>query len=128
MAFPPLKYFPILLAYPIYALIAWCGAWDKSVEPLPHLNIEPNSITISGLSSGAHFTAQFQVAFSKTITGAGIFAGYPWHCDVTKFSKDVPVPKREHPEKPFCDGCRPNETVLADHCQGSDKVIEVDVL
>lgn len=48
--------------------------------PLPRLSIQPNSLSISGLSSGAYFAAQFQVAYSSSIVGSGIFAGGPFYC------------------------------------------------
>jgi hypothetical protein len=36
--------------------------------------------SVSGLSSGAFMTAQFHVAYSDMITGAGIVAGGPFYC------------------------------------------------
>ena len=38
-------------------------------------NVDKNKLSISGFSSGGFFTAQFHVAFSKIIMGAGIIAG-----------------------------------------------------
>lgn len=35
---------------------------------------------------------QFQVAFSATVKGVGVFAGQPYHCAVTMFKDDVLVP------------------------------------
>ena len=117
-----------MLAMPFYALSAWLSACGKRVLPLPRLNIDPSGITISGLSSGAHFAAQFQVAFSKTIAGVGIDAGYPWHCDVTKFANDTMVPTSENNH--YCENCAPNETIVRGHCANNltNPVIEVDVL
>lgn len=43
--------------------------------PLPTLNIDPTSITISGISSGADFVVNLHVAHSNTIKGVGVFAG-----------------------------------------------------
>ena len=43
--------------------------------PLGSYNVDKNKLSISGFSSGGVFTAQFHVAFSKIIMGAGIIAG-----------------------------------------------------
>lgn len=37
-------------------------------------------VSVSGLSSGAYMAVQFEVAFSATVTGAGIIAGGPYFC------------------------------------------------
>ena len=37
--------------------------------------IDPESITISGVSSGAAFAHQFHLAYSGTVNGAGLIAG-----------------------------------------------------
>ena len=38
-------------------------------------NIDPDSVTISGISSGAAFATQFHVAHSALVKGVGMFAG-----------------------------------------------------
>jgi hypothetical protein len=54
----------------------------RSVDaPLPgDLQLEPSTVTVSGLSSGAFFAHQFHVAFSDLVHGAGIIAGGPFGC------------------------------------------------
>merc|ERR1711936_1240945 len=47
-------------------------------SPLENLNINPDTIAISGFSSGGAFSTQFHVAFSKRISGVGVFAGLPY--------------------------------------------------
>lgn len=47
---------------------------------LPALNALPDATSISGLSSGAFMAAQFHVAYSEELVGAGIVAGGPWNC------------------------------------------------
>jgi hypothetical protein len=42
--------------------------------------VDKSSVSVSGLSSGAFFAVQFHVAYSSTITGAGIIAGGPFFC------------------------------------------------
>ena len=36
--------------------------------------------TVSGISSGAYFASQHHVAFSASVTGAGVIAGGPYFC------------------------------------------------
>jgi poly(3-hydroxybutyrate) depolymerase len=55
-----------------------CAARER--EPLPRLNIQPGSLTVSGLSSGGYMATQYQVAYAKDVTGAGIVAAGPWFC------------------------------------------------
>lgn len=49
-------------------------------QDLRKLNIEEDSITISGVSSGAYMAVQMQVAFSKLIKGVASIAGGPFWC------------------------------------------------
>lgn len=50
----------------------------KHLNRLPRLNIAKQSFGVSGLSAGAFMAVQFQVAFSKSICGAGVIAGGPF--------------------------------------------------
>ncbi len=43
--------------------------------------------TVSGLSSGAYMAGQFQIAYSRLVTGAGIVAGGPYGCAHTPGSE-----------------------------------------
>merc|ERR1711997_821350 len=52
-------------------------------SPLENLNINPDTIAISGFSSGAAFSNQFHVAFSRSISGVGAFAGIRYIQDVS---------------------------------------------
>lgn len=47
---------------------------------LPSYQIDLKQTSVSGLSSGAFMAAQFQVAYSSIMTGAGIVAGGPFYC------------------------------------------------
>ncbi|MDR2880795.1 MAG: PHB depolymerase family esterase [Azoarcus sp.] len=51
-----------------------------AAEPLPALAADSESLTISGLSSGAAMAVQFHVAHSSRVRGAGILAGGPYFC------------------------------------------------
>ena len=53
-------------------------AW--AIEPLPALNIERDSITVSGISSGAFMAVQFGVAHSAAVSGIAATAGGPYFC------------------------------------------------
>jgi len=44
------------------------------------VTIDPNMISVSGLSSGGFMAVQMHVAYSKLFMGAGIFAGGPYYC------------------------------------------------
>ena len=44
------------------------------------LKVDPNSVSISGFSSGAYFAVQYQFAFSSSLVGAAVFAGGPYFC------------------------------------------------
>jgi len=43
-------------------------------------SIEPHSLTVSGISSGAFAAVQFHVSFSNSVFGAAIIAGGPYWC------------------------------------------------
>ncbi|CAF4444330.1 unnamed protein product [Rotaria sp. Silwood2] len=60
----------------IFLLISCCYAAEK----LSSYNVDPSETSVSGLSSGAYFATQIQVAFSASIKGAGIIAGGPYNC------------------------------------------------
>jgi len=49
-------------------------------QTLRKYNIPENSTSISGLSSGAYFATQFELAYPKYIIGSGSIAGGPWGC------------------------------------------------
>lgn len=45
------------------------------ISNLEHYNVDPSSITVSGISSGAAMATQFHFSHSNLIVGAGIVAG-----------------------------------------------------
>ena len=72
-------------------LAAGAGSADHDVIPDPPplavdtllpagLRIDPDTVTVSGLSSGGFFAHQFHVANSGLVNGAGILAGGPYAC------------------------------------------------
>jgi poly(3-hydroxybutyrate) depolymerase len=60
-------------------LFCW-GAFAGAADPLPALRAQPNSVTVSGVSSGAYMAVQMHIAHSATVTGAGVIAGGPYYC------------------------------------------------
>jgi poly(3-hydroxybutyrate) depolymerase len=62
------------------ALGAGAAAAAAPLPQLPRLNIEPGSITVSGLSSGGYMATQLELSHSALVRGAGIFAAGPWFC------------------------------------------------
>lgn len=42
--------------------------------------IDPNAVTVSGVSSGAYMAVQLHVAYSGTFQGVGAIAGGPYYC------------------------------------------------
>jgi hypothetical protein len=61
--------------------LAVSGAAIASSAALGAYNVDPNSISVSGLSSGGFMSAQLGVAYSDTFkVGFGVFAGGPYDC------------------------------------------------
>src|SRR5512147_867029 len=52
---------------------------DEAAQPL---NIDPQQISVSGISSGGFMAHQFHIAHSANIMGTGIVAGGPYGCSV----------------------------------------------
>ena len=44
------------------------------------LDIDPDRITVSGISSGAHMASQLHIAFSDVFSGAALLSGGPYNC------------------------------------------------
>lgn len=49
---------------------------------LPALGLNAKAVSVSGLSSGGYMAAQFEVAYSRTVMGAGIVAAGPYGCSM----------------------------------------------
>jgi len=59
-------------------LLLWVCAAQAQVVSLPAMRA--GQVSVSGLSSGAYMAVQFEVAYSRTVMGAGIIAGGPYFC------------------------------------------------
>src|SRR3712207_3357206 len=68
-------------------LAACFAAAASGAEPKPVLleqyGIDPDRITVSGLSSGAYMAVQLGVAYSSSFRGVGVIAGGPYGCAQT---------------------------------------------
>ena len=64
----------------VLALLAACSTSALGAGALPALNVQPGSITVSGLSSGGFMANQLGWAHSATFKGVGVFAGGPYMC------------------------------------------------
>lgn len=69
-----------------YIIIACCAgllpltvAFGQAAK-LPSLNIAPNAITVSGISSGAYMAVQLHVSHSRLFSGSGSIAGGIYWC------------------------------------------------
>ncbi|MBB3121575.1 extracellular catalytic domain type 2 short-chain-length polyhydroxyalkanoate depolymerase [Pseudoduganella violacea] len=74
---------PRLLILPGLFLTLALASVPAQAAPLPALaayGADPGQTSVSGMSSGAFMAAQFSVAFSATVVGAGIVAGGPFYC------------------------------------------------
>ena len=61
-------------------LAASANSLAEGPGTLPKLSALDNQTSVSGLSSGAFMAAQFHVAYSQDLVGAGVIAGGPWNC------------------------------------------------
>lgn len=63
------------------ALLAGCDAPAMAQgETALEFHIDPERVTVSGLSSGAYMAGQLHVAHSSLFSGAGLLAGGPYRC------------------------------------------------
>jgi poly(3-hydroxybutyrate) depolymerase len=63
------------------ACFAVLGAVKVSANVLPAFNVDPDSISVSGLSGGGSMAAQLGLAYSDIFNaGIGVFAGGPYDC------------------------------------------------
>lgn len=68
---------------PVTALIlcSWVGAVSPAVaDSMPELNIDPERMTVSGVSAGGQMAHQMHITYSDLFNGAGIIAGGPFAC------------------------------------------------
>ncbi|GGX84785.1 depolymerase [Litchfieldella qijiaojingensis] len=64
----------------VLGLAAPAIADDPTLSPLPVLTIDPDAISVIGVSSGGYMATQLAVAFPERFHGLGVFAAGPWGC------------------------------------------------
>lgn len=62
------------------ALFALAFSLQAFAEATPELDIDPEKITVSGISSGGSMAHQLHIAYPDLFSGAGIIAGAPYGC------------------------------------------------
>jgi len=79
----------MIAIYWIRLIIACLGVvftvTSMAAPPLPSFNIDENSISVSGVSSGGYLAQQFHVAYSASVMGAAIIAAGPYRCAGTGY-------------------------------------------
>lgn len=67
----------VVVALSLAILLALTQGDRAELARLGKYKIDVSQISMSGLSSGAEMTVQFQVAYSSLLRGVGIIAGAP---------------------------------------------------
>jgi hypothetical protein len=62
------------------AAFALSQAQAQALPKLPALGLDPQAVTVSGLSSGAYMAEQFSVIYSSALAGTAEIAGGPYGC------------------------------------------------
>ncbi len=93
---------------------------------LPALNADLSQTSISGLSSGGFMAAQYEVAFSNSIVGAGIVAGGPFYCSGSFSSNSFIMNATTTCMRPIGPG--PDAAKLLEHAQLFAKEGKIDDL
>lgn len=74
----------VRLAATVALGMIWCGCAGATPDTLEvvarGVRIDPDRISVSGISSGGFMAHQFHVAHSDHVMGAGIVAGGPFYC------------------------------------------------
>src|ERR1700757_2141981 len=70
----------VMLALGVLALLLCVSGHAQTVSPLNAYNVNPNTVTVAGVSSGGFMAVQLQVAYSRSIFGTAVFAGGTYFC------------------------------------------------
>ncbi len=77
----------------IWGLLSTTPSW---AEGLAGYKADPDSVTISGVSSGGAQAVQAHVAYSGTFRGAAVFAGTPYYCAQGQLANFAPCALNPH--------------------------------
>src|SRR4051794_1349794 len=69
------------------AIVAASSPYVCQAQSPQRYNLQPDSVSVSGISSGADLAHQLQVAYSSKIHGVGLLAASPYHCAKDDLSK-----------------------------------------
>src|SRR2546423_2837382 len=69
------------------AIVAASSPYVCQAQSPQRYNVQPDSVSVSGISSGADFAHQLHVAYSSKIHGVGLLAASPYHCAKDDLSK-----------------------------------------
>ncbi|MBA2490662.1 MAG: PHA-depolymerase-like protein [Gammaproteobacteria bacterium] len=64
----------------LLTLAALSVSTAHAAQALKTYNVDPDQISVSGLSSGGYMAVQMHVAFSASVMGAGVLAAGPYFC------------------------------------------------
>jgi len=65
----------------VAALLLGCSeSTSQHAARLPRVEIEPGTVTVSGISAGGYMAVQFHIAYSGLVNGAGVIAAGPYYC------------------------------------------------
>ena len=78
-------------------MVRYHGTWPCGPGTMPHneqprlpaLAVDPERVSIGGISTGADLAANYLLAHSASTCGAAIWAGNAPRCAVTRFAQDV---------------------------------------
>ena len=90
--------------------------------PLPSLNIDPETVVMTGLGDSADFAHQFHIAFAALVRGACVFSGQPFNCAVAGNAGD----SLAWHAKILANGGAASST--NDHCKSNPDVVDVGSL
>lgn len=70
----------VLVGSALALLLATAPVSAEDATPLGSYTVDPQAVSVSGISSGGFMAVQLHVAFSERFMGAGIVAGGPFFC------------------------------------------------
>lgn len=73
-------FFAMLLIIALGWSVASAQAQDAPSDPPLKNSTRFPLVTLSGISAGAYFATQYQIAYSGSVQGVAIFAGGPYYC------------------------------------------------
>jgi hypothetical protein len=104
------------------SIALWVNAAAATSAPLPKLNVDPETVVMTGLGDSADFAHQFHIAFSALVHGACIFSGQPFNCAVAGNAGDS---LRWHADILANSGAASSTN---DHCKSNPDVVDVGSL